>query len=85
VTEDKLAEALAELAVAAYRGKPPARVLKALGTIVALATKGRAEAPSEAPSKEEAPSEAPSKKRARATTKRNSLNGHLGNGAAAPD
>ena len=69
MTEEQLAEALAELAVAAYRGKPPTNVLKALGVIVAMATKGKAVAPS--------------KKRIRAT--RRNLNGHLDGTATAPE
>ena len=37
MSDEELAEALAELAVQAYRGKPPAKVLKALGELVRLA------------------------------------------------
>lgn len=42
MTDEQLAEALAELAVRAHRGKPPANVLKALGVIVRLASEGKA-------------------------------------------
>ena len=42
MSEDALAQALAELSVAAYRGRmPPKSVLRALGEIVALASKGK--------------------------------------------
>jgi hypothetical protein len=45
VTRDELAEALATLAVQAYRGKPPDNVLEALGVIVRLATEAKAVTP----------------------------------------
>jgi len=68
MSEDALAQALAELSVAAYRGRmPPKSVLRALGEIVALASKGKA-----------------TKASAKRTgvTKR-TIKGHAGNGAAA--
>jgi hypothetical protein len=43
MSADALAQALAELSVSAYRGRmPPKSVLRALGEIVALASKGKA-------------------------------------------
>ncbi len=68
MSQSELAQALAELSVAAYRGRmPPTSVLRALGEIVALASKGKATKASA--------------KRTRVTKR--TIKGHAGNGAAA--
>jgi DNA-binding CsgD family transcriptional regulator len=68
MSQSELAQALAELSVAAYRGgMPPKSVLRALGEIVALASKGKATKASA--------------KRTRVTKR--TIKGHAGNGAGA--
>jgi hypothetical protein len=68
MSEDALAQALAELSVSAYRGRmPPKSVLRALGEIVALASKSKATKASA--------------KRTRVTKR--TIKGLAGNGAAA--
>jgi hypothetical protein len=72
VTEDKFAEALAELAVTAYRGEPPVHVLKALGVVVATALKHGTVTLTK-------------KRAARVKPKSSPANGHSGPDATAPE